>query len=450
MVNLPQLNSGNDEGGESGCGTSCGNGLEKIYPFTAIRYGAMRWVGEFSYKSGSVFTCGRKVVIQTDRGIELGEQVSLTCNGCSKSISREQIKQYVNSSGPEFYRLRSGRILREATSQDIGENERLNARLRDDIDKASLLAAQYNLDMKIITAEHLLGGERIVFYFRSESRVDFRELVRELAQEYQTRIELRQVGARDEARLVADYEICGRECCCRNFLKKMRPVTMKMAKLQKSTLDPTKVSGRCGRLRCCLRYEHEGYEELAAKLPRVGATVETEYGPSRVIDRQILTQLLMIRTEDEREIVVPLEEIGSIVPRGPRPEQPSEPALEDPSPAEDLDQTVADRFADAVEGSEGDESGLRAESAEDTGEKPGLGASPEADRPRERRRRRRRGGGRREARGGDGPPGQRPDQPAPGPAEGQGDRPRSRGRRGRRRRRGQNPDGGAGPPPTSE
>jgi len=442
MVNLPQLKS--DDSGDSGsaCGTTCGNGLEKIYPYTAIRYGAMRWVGEFSYKPGSVFTCGRKVVIQTDRGIELGEQVSLTCNGCSKSISRDQIKDYVNNSGPEFYRLRSGRILREADAQDVGENDRLNARVREDIDKAALLAAQLNLDMKIITAEHLLGGERIVFYFRSESRVDFRELVRELAHEYQTRIELRQVGARDEARLVADYEICGRECCCRNFLKKMRPVTMKMAKLQKSTLDPTKVSGRCGRLRCCLRYEHEGYEQLAAKLPRVGSTVETEYGPARVIDRQILTQLVMIRTQDEREIVIPLEEIGAA--GGPRPERPGDAQR----PADrGFDAAAAGRFADAVE-----DAGTQ-DPADTTGsdEAPAPDSADEmsADRPRERRRRRRRGDrpkGPRPAL----PPENRPAAPEPGAAPAEPDRPRGRGRRGRRRRRGRNPDGGAGPPPGGE
>ncbi len=287
MAELPIQKPPRDE---SSCGTSCGAGLEKIYPATAIRYGAMRWVGEFRYRTGSVFHCGGKVVIETDRGVEIGEQVSLTCNGCSKSVSREQIKRYVEASGADFYKLRAGRILREATPQDLLEHEKLNEKLHEDIDRASLLAAQVNLGISIVTVEHLLGGERIVFYFRhDEGRVDFRDLVKELAHYYQTRIQMVQVGARDEARLVADYEICGRECCCRNFLKKLRPVNMKMAKLQKSTLDPTKVSGRCGRLRCCLRYEHEGYEELDAKLPRAGLWVESEFGVGQIIDRQILT-----------------------------------------------------------------------------------------------------------------------------------------------------------------
>jgi len=308
MVSLP-VNNGDAHHEDAGCGTHCGAGLEKIYPASAVRYGAMNWIGEFTYRPGSVFKCGGKVVIETDRGIELGEQVSLSCNGCGRSVSREQIKLFIDNSGPEFYKLRAGRILRAATPQDIIEHERLNADLRADIDRCALLAAQLGLEMKVVTVEHLLGGERIVFYFRSEQRIDFRELVRELARYYQTRIEMRQVGARDEARLVADYEICGRECCCKNFLKKLRPVSMKMAKLQKSTLDPAKVSGRCGRLRCCLRYEHEGYEELARKLPRAGSHVETAYGVSQVIDRQILTQLVLVRTPDGREVVIPVEEI---------------------------------------------------------------------------------------------------------------------------------------------
>ncbi|MFO0837135.1 MAG: regulatory iron-sulfur-containing complex subunit RicT [Phycisphaerae bacterium] len=313
MAALPQYRSpsSDDDAGCSGgsCGTSCGAGLEKIYPTTAVRFGAMNNIGEFEYQPGAVFKCGAKVVIRTERGVELGQQVSLTCNGCEKSVSREQIKRYVETSGPEFFRPGSGRVLREATTRDLDEQARLDRERRQDCDHAGLLAAQLQLDMKIVTAERLLSGDRIIFYFRSEERVDFRQLVKLLSQHHQARIELRQVGARDEARLVADYEICGRECCCKNFLKKLRPVSMKMAKVQKSTLDPSKVSGRCGRLRCCLRYEHEGYEALMSKLPRVGAQVRSSYGVVTVVDRQILTQLVVVRTSDEREVTIPLEEL---------------------------------------------------------------------------------------------------------------------------------------------
>lgn len=321
MIALPLHKSPSEPAGGSppaksgGCGScgsgggSCGEGLEKIYPTTAVRFGAMNWIGEFRYPPRAVFRCGAKVVIETDRGIELGQQVSLFCNGCSNQVTREQIQTYIRNSGPEFYQLSSGRVLREATPADIDEQAHLDAHRKEYVDHCALLAAQLNLDMKIVTAETLLGGDRIVFYFRSDTRVDFRQLVRELARHHRTRIEMRQVGARDEARLVADYEICGRECCCKNFLKKLRPVNMKMAKVQKSTLDPSKVSGRCGRLRCCLRYEHEGYEALMAKLPPVNARVQTSFGEAVVIDRQILTQLVMVRTLDNREVALPVEEV---------------------------------------------------------------------------------------------------------------------------------------------
>ena len=296
----------------SGCSPSgrCGNGLEKIYPTCAVRYGYMRHIGEFRYSPGQLFSCGSKVVIQTNRGIELGEQVSLTCTGCDKSVSRKQMLQYVKNSGPEFMQLKSGRILRAATTQDLAEARHLSQDADKKLVDAKRRAGELGLEMKFVTCEHLLGGERIIFYFMAEQRVDFREFVRILAQEYHTRIEMHQVGARDEARLVADYEVCGRECCCKNFLKKLHRVSMRMAKLQKATLDPSKVSGRCGRLRCCLRYEHEGYEELNKKLPRVGTRIRTEMGVGTVRDRQILTQLLSVRFDDRDDAeTVAIEEI---------------------------------------------------------------------------------------------------------------------------------------------
>ena len=360
MVSLPQHRSpsgGESKGGGCGsCGTNgghCGEGLEKIYPTTAVRYGAMNFIGEFTYKPNSVFQCGGKVVIQSDRGIELGEQVSLFCNGCSNQVTRDQIKGYINNSGPEFFRLNAGRIMREATPDDINDHKHLNAHVRDDIERCAMVAMQLELPMKIVTCEHLLGGERIVFYFRSNERIDFRELVRVLAAHYRTRIEMRQVGARDEARLVADYEICGRECCCKNFLKKLRPVSMKMAKVQKATLDPAKVSGRCGRLRCCLRYEHEGYEALMKKLPRLNSRVRTDYGEGTVIDRQILTQLLMLELDDQRHIAVPIEEVLEFdLPPRPRPviPEPTGPAGRRPSQPESapaVNEPVARAPADA-------------------------------------------------------------------------------------------------------
>ena len=118
------------------------------------------------------------------------------------------------------------------------------------------------LQMELVDVEHLFGGERLVFYFLAEKRVDFRELVKDLAREYQTRIEMRQIGVRDEAKLLADYGDCGKPVCCNTHMAVMPPVSMRMAKLQKSTLDPSKISGRCGRLKCCLRFEQDVYEEF--------------------------------------------------------------------------------------------------------------------------------------------------------------------------------------------
>ncbi|MBU0618488.1 MAG: hypothetical protein KKI02_12290 [Planctomycetes bacterium] len=304
--------AGNASAGHNSAPESCA-------PACGVRYGAMSWIGEFRLPAQVIPKCGTKLVIESERGIELGEQVDLLCRGREPLVDRTQVRSYVDSSGSEFYRFRAGKVLREASAQDINEHARLNEHVRADVQRCAGLASELELDLKVITAEHLLGGERIVFYFRSEGRIDFRDLVRGLAQHYQTRIEMRQVGARDEARLIADYEICGRQCCCKNFLKKLRPVTMRMAKLQKSTLDPSKVSGRCGRLRCCLRYEHEGYDELVRKLPRLGARLETEIGPATVIDRQVLTQLLLVRGDDDRTLAVPVNETAPLGTAPPRP-----------------------------------------------------------------------------------------------------------------------------------
>ena len=293
-----------EQGAESGggcgsCGSGggdarCGNGLEKVYQTTAVRYGYMKHVGEFQYADGMKFSCGARVVVQTGRGIEMGELVSLSCTGCDKHLSREQIKAYIEQSGPDSYVLESGRILREATVDDLMEEAHLRKQTSEMRVFAQKRSAQLNLTMRIIECEYLLGGDRVVFYFTADGRVDFRALVKDLSREYQTRVKMHQVGARDEARLLADYETCGREICCKSFLKNLKPVTMRMAKLQRSTLDPTKVSGRCGRLKCCLRYEHESYESLDKKLPRVGEKIKTAEGYGTVIDRQVLTQLVQI------------------------------------------------------------------------------------------------------------------------------------------------------------
>ena len=166
--------------------------------------------------------------------------------------------------------------------------------------------------MKIVDAEPVFGGERIIFYFMSDGRVDFRDLVKRIAQEYQTRIEMRQIGSRDEAKLLGDVESCGQQCCCQRFLKHLKPVNMRMAKMQKATLDPAKISGYCGRLKCCLRYEDQTYTELKKRLPKKNTRVKTKHGQGKVVDTQILTQLVMVEYESGEKIAVPVDDIKII------------------------------------------------------------------------------------------------------------------------------------------
>lgn len=397
---------------------------------TVVRYSAMNWIGEFSCRSGILSRCGVHVVVQTDRGIELGQQLDLCCEEHPQRVSREQRQRYIGTSGQDFCRPNAGRVLREATSQDVDEHRRLNAHTQEDIDLCAQVAAEHRLDMKVVLAEHLLGGERIVFYFRAEGRIDFRDLVKDLAHRYRTRIEMRQVGARDEARLVADWEVCGRECCCRNFLKSLRPVNMKMAKLQKSTLDPAKVSGRCGRLRCCLRYESEGYQELAARLPRKGTRVATALGEGTVADHQVLTQLVALRGDDGKMFTVPFEQITAFdLPKPPPPPRPAETppsppsAPSEPPPGEDGRATRARRRPRRGPRSRPDRPPDAAPSAS-ADAPPAPAETPSAPAP--------------------------PPAPAEGPADASGgtedgSRPRSRRRRGRRRRRPRRSDGGEAP-----
>ena len=172
-----------------------------------------------------------------------------------------------------------GQILRDMTPEDINELAHIKANERQEFETCQRHVRQLHLSMQLIDIEHLFGGERIVIYYLAEQRVDFRELVKRLASEFQTRIEMRQIGVRDEAKLLADYGDCGQPVCCGSHLTEMPPVSMKMAKLQKATLDPTKISGRCGRLKCCLRYEYDTYVYLQRQLPPVGADVVTRGRP---------------------------------------------------------------------------------------------------------------------------------------------------------------------------
>lgn len=282
------------------------------------RYGHMRFLGEFRHRLEKIPAPGTKVVIRTERGVELGqvlvsvadEKEDTQCSSCSAHcVSTEVLKDYVKTNGGNYSIRRGGKILRVATHQDLLDQRHLDASSAEEKVFCTRLIEEMKLEMKIVFVEHLLGGERIIFYFLSEHRVDFRDLVRKLASEYRTRIEMRQVGARDEARLVGDFERCGQRCCCQQYLKDLKPVSMRMAKVQKATLDPSKISGRCGRLMCCLRYEDKTYQQLKAELPPKNIWVQTDEVIGRVVGSQIITQLVQLELIDKTRVVVPNESI---------------------------------------------------------------------------------------------------------------------------------------------
>ncbi len=313
------------------------------------RYGLMRRTGEFAHNLQTLPRLGTKVVVRTERGVELGEVLSNVCDEtCYGCVRREDLAGYLKMNGPEYPFRRDGKVLRLANPQDVIDQRHLESSAREESTYCRQQIRELDLKMKLVTVEHLLGGERIIFYFAAEHRVDFRELVRRLANQYRTRIEMRQVGARDEARLVGDYERCGRQCCCQEFIKDLRPVSMRMAKMQKATLDPAKISGRCGRLMCCLRFEDAGYEELRHKLPKRNTYVRTEKLTGRVINTQILTQLVRLELPDQKHAVVPNEEIiERDLKAAPSPDQPrtavkpkpgppssERPAVAEPAPTE--------------------------------------------------------------------------------------------------------------------
>ena len=280
------------------------------------RYGYLKQIAELPYSGKEKAGCGSKLVIRTQRGIELAEMLTTTCAnaGCGKSVSRKEMLQYIDASGGRDYPFTTkGKILRIATHDDLHEQALLDAQKPEILKYARTLVAELDLSMKLVEVERLLGGERMIFHYTSQQWVDFRDLVRQLASEYQTRIEMHQVNARDEARLTADYEKCGQHCCCKQFLKVLKPVSMRSAKVQKATLDPAKISGRCGRLMCCLRYEDQTYESLRKKLPHKQTRVVTEDGPGKVVDTQILTQLVLVLLDGAaKPAAYPLEDVRKL------------------------------------------------------------------------------------------------------------------------------------------
>lgn len=267
-----------------------------------VRYGVTRHVSEFSVKSAQSYARHSEVIVRSNRGVEWGEVLS---------VASERTRKYLGK------KESIGRILRRASEQDYRHHEEIRETERTDFAGCNEMIAEHKLQMQLVDVEHLFGGERIVVYYLAEKRVDFRDLVKALAQKFRTRIEMRQIGVRDEAKLLADYGDCGKPVCCNTHLTEMPPVSMKMAKLQKATLDPNKISGRCGRLKCCLRYEYDTYEEYRRELPRIGAIVVTKEGQGKVIGQEILAKKVLVVLENHRRVLVGEQDILTVVKKTP-------------------------------------------------------------------------------------------------------------------------------------
>jgi cell fate regulator YaaT (PSP1 superfamily) len=261
-----------------------------------VRYGQMRYLGEFLGLAGQDHIRGQQVIVGTDRGTELGE-VLCTATERTALFLENPVR---------------GEILRVATSQDLDAVIQSAELRKEGMARCLQFIAKRRLQMDLVDVEVILGGERMVFYYLAEKRVDFRELVKDLARTFHTRIEMRQIGVRDEAKLLADYGDCGKPVCCNTHLSRMPPVSMRMAKLQKTTLDPSKISGRCGRLKCCLRYEFDTYQSLERQLPAVGSRVTTPHGRGRITALEYLVQKVVVELEDHRRVIVGRDEILNV------------------------------------------------------------------------------------------------------------------------------------------
>jgi len=232
------------------------------------------------------------VVVQTTRGLELGHVV----------IANRQV--LVNEVTTPLKP-----VLRKAEPEDIEHAQVLEEKEKEALTECGKLIAKLNLPMKLLSAEYNLDDSRLTFYFSAEERVDFRELVRELTNRFKTRVELRQVGPRDQAKLVGGFGRCGRQLCCTSFLREFAPVSIRMAKEQNLPLNPMKISGVCGRLLCCLVYESEQYRTLKEKLPKKGQQVTTAMGVATVVENNPLKKTVLVELESQAAVELPLSEI---------------------------------------------------------------------------------------------------------------------------------------------
>lgn len=227
---------------------------------------------------------GGFVVVETARGTELGEVVIAPCE-----IKDENVVKPLKS------------VLRVANARDMEIREKNKQKEKEAFGICCEQIKKHKLEMKLVEVEYTFDGSKVLFYFTADGRVDFRELVKDLAAIFRIRIELRQIGVRDETKTIGSIGVCGRSLCCTQFLGEFEPVSIKMAKEQGLSLNPTKISGACGRLMCCLKYEQENYEELLKITPRVGALVKTPDGRGEVESVNLLRGLVKVKIDNDKE-----------------------------------------------------------------------------------------------------------------------------------------------------
>ena len=239
-------------------------------------------VGKIYYfdPDGKQINNGQRVIVETARGVECGE-VALSNRIVEDSEIVSPLKK----------------VIRIATREDLQKITENKKKEQEALEICQQKINEHKLDMKLVDVEYTFDNNKILFYFTADGRVDFRELVKDLAAIFRTRIELRQIGVRDESKMLGGLGICGRPFCCSTFLGEFQPVSIKMAKEQSLSLNPTKISGTCGRLMCCLKYEQDVYEQLLKITPKVGAIVNSPDGKGQVIDSNLLTGVIKVRLD---------------------------------------------------------------------------------------------------------------------------------------------------------
>ena len=237
---------------------------------------------------------GQDVVVQTARGTEFGTVAEEVFEA-----TPEQMKKLKTALKP---------VTRVATDEDRARAAELEQKAADALPLFKELAAETSEEMRPVSVEYLFDGDKAVFYFESENRVDFRELVRALSSKLHIRVDMRQIGVRDEARMVGGLGHCGQELCCKRLGGEFCPVSIRMAKEQDLSLNPQKISGVCGRLMCCLRYEYEAYKDFKSRAPKKNATIETPDGPAKVVDLDVPREVVSLRLEGEKPVKVPLSD----------------------------------------------------------------------------------------------------------------------------------------------